>query len=286
MKTLRIIFISLGTLIILFLLGVFIFLKTFDVNRYLPQITQKIAQSIDRKVSIAHGDLKFDWGKGVILELNQVSVGDVGLSSHNFMTTQKADISIGSFISGKFTLTDIGIELNILKTVLDKLSFIPGLSGMVQGSLSSQVSQRLNSDTTKLDKAWGKFILKDQNIILEDVYVESSLFEAELSGLVGFDSTIQLDVKIHLAADLSADLVKSVAPLEGLLDEQKRLLIPGKVSGKGAKIGFQPQIDYITKKILNSQSAGQIGKQLEKVLEKNPKIKKIVSDVLDNILGQ
>ena len=182
---------------------------------------------------------------------------------------------------GEFNLSDAKIEkLNILKTILDKLNFIPGLGIYLEGSLPSNVKDKLDTDTTILDKAQTKIKVENKIISVDGGQVESKIFSIAAQGSINFDLATNINVKTYLASDLSAALVKSAKPLQGLLDEQNRLYIPGEVVGKYPSIMYRPQVDYITKKVVTSEGTQQIGQQLQKVLDKNPQVQNILNAVL------
>ena len=459
----RTILLSLSVLFVLIFAGLIIFLKTFDVNQYLPQITQHIGQAIHRRVSIAHAGLGFHFVKGLSLDLKTLTIGDDPyFSRQNFLTvdsvhlgldlkvllfkreihvmdvtvrapkifiirsqdgqmnvqtmlpssatlasdssrvvapslasaparalpalsvksifidharisfedqnpqlpvhmviqdieakvndfslTEPFDLTatsagfefkahlqelltapqydfqlhlkgvkledlldesawpvmlkgqmIGQFLGsgqsfepqamlnnlkgeGVLALADARIEkLNILKTILSKLNIIPGLTDLMEGALSSSIKDKLGSDTTVLDKAQTKFRVENKIISIDDVQVESKIFSLTAQGNLGFDLTANIDVKTYLAPDLSDGLIHLVKPLKGLLDDQKRLYIPGRVSGQGASMGYQPDVVYITKKVALNEGVEQINRQLEKILNKNPAVKNILNTVL------
>lgn len=183
---------------------------------------------------------------------------------------------------GELSLIHARIEnLNILKSILSKLDFIPGLSSQIEGALSSGIKDKLGSDTTILNKAQTKISIEDKTLVVDDAQLESNIFSLTARGTVGFDLTTKIDVRTYLAADLSKELTSFVKPLRGLLDDQGRLYIPGRITGHGTAIGYQPDVDYISKKVIVEEGAQQINKQLEKVLNKNP----VVKDILNAVLG-
>ena len=57
MKILKIMFLAIFILIILAAAGAFIFIKTFDINRYKPQIVAQAASALNRKVDFESAGL-------------------------------------------------------------------------------------------------------------------------------------------------------------------------------------------------------------------------------------
>jgi uncharacterized protein involved in outer membrane biogenesis len=184
---------------------------------------------------------------------------------------------------GNTSLNNGKIEkLNILKTILGKLDFIPGLGGILQNaietSLPSNIKSELDTDTTELTKAEGKIKVENKTINLEDAQLESKLFSINAQGTVDFDLNTNINVKTYLASDLSGALTQKAKPLQSLLDEQNRLYLPGSVSGKApSSIAYHLQTDYVTKKVTVFEGS----QQLQKVFSKNPQI----GNILNTLLG-
>ena len=116
--------------------------------------------------------------------------------------------------------------------------------------------------------------------------VQSPLFEAGIKGTAGFDGTVRMDVSFYAAKDVSQEITRSITPLQGILDQDGRLYIPGKLTGQAPKIRYIPDAGYLAKKIVTSEGIKQIGNQLEKVLDKNPQVKEILNNVLNGIFNK
>ncbi|HRZ39574.1 MAG TPA: AsmA family protein, partial [Candidatus Omnitrophota bacterium] len=76
MKIVKIVFIVLLVIVLLGALGAFIFVKTFDLNRYKDQIVRQMSAQIGREVAVGHLDLSFSFTKGVALLVKDLSVKD------------------------------------------------------------------------------------------------------------------------------------------------------------------------------------------------------------------
>ncbi|GEM_PF-5170633 len=72
----RKILIGIGSLIVVGLISIIVFVQTVDVNKYLPQLTQQLGHSIGRKVNIQQADLYFSLTQGVSVDVHGISVGD------------------------------------------------------------------------------------------------------------------------------------------------------------------------------------------------------------------
>jgi len=201
-------------------------------------------------------------------------VSDLAISGSSFEPEAMMNNLKGS---GSFNLADARIEnFNILDIIVKKLSFIPGLGDQITAQLSPSVKEKLNTNTTLIDKAGAKVDIAHKTVTISNGQMDSKLFSVNAAGTLGFDLSANIDVKTSLAADISADLVKSSAALTGLLDEQKRITVPGKVSGQGSSIKYVPEVSDLAKKAAMAEGASQLGK----VLDKNPEVKNILSSIL------
>ncbi len=76
MKAVKIIFAILLGLIVVIGLGLFIFVKTFNLNKHLPQITAELSKSLGRTVNISKADLNLSFSRGIYLQLSDLSIAD------------------------------------------------------------------------------------------------------------------------------------------------------------------------------------------------------------------
>ncbi len=94
MKILKIALITIVCVLAIGLVGLFIFIKTFDVNRYLPQLTDSASKALGRPVKIQNGDVRLSW-QGVSVGISGVSVADEAeFSQKPLLELSKADLAL------------------------------------------------------------------------------------------------------------------------------------------------------------------------------------------------
>ncbi|MBF0593815.1 MAG: AsmA family protein [Candidatus Omnitrophica bacterium] len=76
MKIFKIVIIGVVVLFFISVAGVWIFLSTLDVNRYIPDVAKVVFQSTGRDLKVGHAGLTLSLTKGVALELKDVSLSD------------------------------------------------------------------------------------------------------------------------------------------------------------------------------------------------------------------
>jgi len=98
MKQLKLIVIIFLSLVVILFLGVFIFLKTLDINRFKGQIAQQISKWIDREVSIKNISFKSSINKGVSLGISGLAISDhPDFSSEAIFYVDSAHLNIDVF---------------------------------------------------------------------------------------------------------------------------------------------------------------------------------------------
>lgn len=109
MKVFKIIFLILLITVAVLGIAVFVFLKTFDINKYKPQILEQIAKAIGRSADIQSLSLQFSAGQGVSLNIKGLSIADSPeFSKENFLTVE--DVSLGIDIYSYLSTKKINIS--------------------------------------------------------------------------------------------------------------------------------------------------------------------------------
>ncbi len=95
MKVLKFIFISLLAIILLACVGLFVFVKTFDINRHKSRIESEISTSIGRQVTFDRIDWSFSLNKGFFLKVTDISIkGSLQAASKDLLSIAQAQIQV------------------------------------------------------------------------------------------------------------------------------------------------------------------------------------------------
>jgi hypothetical protein len=158
-------------------------------------------------------------------------------------------------------------DLNVLKTVLDSLSVIPGLGASLEAGLPEAYKQKLaQKDTSFNDIKVPVTIVSGKVVISETTISSEGMFTFQAKGDAGFDGSYSLEGTFLLPADLSRAMAGSVAQMQYLMNPEGMIFIPLKVSGKaGARMQFTVDAAYITRKLLENQAQQQIMKGLNRI---------------------
>ena len=131
MKVLKIIlFLFLG-LMVVSTAGLYIFLRTFDVNKFLPQISQQATRAIGRDLHIGRAQLGFSLLNGIGLQINDVVLADdPKFADKPFLSVDRIDVglNIGALILER------KIQLGQLVIVSPKVVIIRSKEGLVNAA--------------------------------------------------------------------------------------------------------------------------------------------------------
>ncbi|MFA5069332.1 MAG: AsmA family protein [Candidatus Omnitrophota bacterium] len=126
------------------------------------------------------------------------------------------------------------IDFNVLKTVLDKMSFLPNMYAQISDNLPERYKTRLQDKDTQIDKAFAKLAVSNGLILLDPVLMEAEEFA--FSGIIrsGFDQKYSLEGKIVIPNELSSAMIQSAPLTQYLLNQDGNISIPVYVTGQGA----------------------------------------------------
>jgi hypothetical protein len=159
-------------------------------------------------------------------------------------------------------------DLNILKSVLDKITFIPGLSDMLINSLGNdKYSQELKSPDTQINRVGLTIKVEQGAANIDPLTIEADMFNFNGKAVAGFDQSYDVDGNITIAQDLSAQMAKGVKEMSYLFDDKNCIAIPVDVKGKGSE---KPEIKVseTTTKLLKNAAINKGAEMLGNMLNK------------------
>jgi hypothetical protein len=157
-------------------------------------------------------------------------------------------------------------DLNVLRAILDKISVIPGLSENIEAGLPAEYQKKLSRKDTTFSDIKLPVTIQNGRIIITDMSVASEEFMFKGRAESGFDAAYSLEGSFLIAPELSRVMVAGVGQLQYLLNEEKQIYIPLKISGNAANISFIVDANYIGKRLVENQAKQQIFKALDKAL--------------------
>ncbi|MDD4941894.1 MAG: AsmA family protein [Candidatus Omnitrophica bacterium] len=196
------------------------------------------------------------------------------------------------------------VDLNILRAVLDRISIIPGLSGAVEAGLPQELKKKLTQkDTAFLDMKL-PVVVENGRVLIRNTAIASDEFIFKGQAQAGFDKSYSLEGDFLITEGFSGAMAAAVPQLQYLLNDEKQIYIPLKVSGTASQIRFSVDLDYIGKRLLENQAKQQVFKALDKALGGSPQpgtgdaagqeagqdsasaVKEAVGSIIGNIFGK
>jgi len=258
----------------------------------------------------------------------QVSAEDVSLA--DLIAQDKSPVKVAGTASSQFALNGEGFspsninsnlsgqaeirvlkpmlkDINVLRTVLDKISVIPGLSEKIEAGLPERFKKKMAQKNTVFSDIKLPLTIANGRLMMKDAILEADEFIFKGQGEAGFDGTITLEGAFLIPQDLSQAMVAAQDKLQYLLNADSQIYIPLKVSGNAAGLKFNVDPAYIAQKLLTEQGKEQIFKLIDKALgtkkdsgqpqeqnaqgeegvqDREPTAKEKVSDILQDILGK
>ncbi len=246
MKTLKIVLISVLGIILALIIGLVIFLKTVDVNHFLPPITAQAAKATGRDVRIGKAGLQLSFLKGVILELRDVSMSDdAKFSDKPFVTLDRValGVDLGMILRGQIAVSDVTVESPRIVVVRNKDGQINastiGAATQAPPSPAAQ-SQSVAQPKPGAAPVLPAFLVKSIHVTNGAVSFVDQSFSPSL--------TVELDKIDILVKDLSLASPFDVAVKASVFSTQEDIALNGQVTldlaSSGARIkGLKTELD-------------------------------------------
>lgn len=206
-----------------------------------------------------------------ILDQSQALVKVAGLLEANLKTKgQGADMKsiVGD---GSFDVKDGKLkDLNVLKAVLDKISFIPNFSSSIVANLSESYQAKLNSPDTAINKVSGTFTLTGGNIGIDPVNVESDEFVFSGKAQMNLEQSYMIDGAFKITTQLSAIMRQALEEVTYLYDANNNISLPVHMSGQGSQkpvIAVKQSALDLGKNAARNEGKKQLGQILDKALK-------------------
>ena len=172
-------------------------------------------------------------------------------------------------LSGNADIAVIKVKLkdfNVLRTVLDKISLLPGLAEKIEAGLPDKYKQKLAQKDTVLSDIKLPVIIENGQLVARDLSLGSEEFLFQGSGKAGFSGAYSLEGSFLIPQELSASMVGQVSQLQYLLNEKQQIFIPLKISGKAPALKLDVDSKYIAEKLMQNQVKQQLFRALEKAV--------------------
>ena len=121
-KFLKIFFVFVLVIIVIAATVVFIFLKTFDLDKFKDRLLAQASHALKTKAAMETIDFKFSWSKGVVLKVSGISIDDLpGFSDGKIFSLKEANLQLDLkrlILNRQIIVTQIileGLEVNLVR---------------------------------------------------------------------------------------------------------------------------------------------------------------------------
>ena len=150
MKILKNIFLFFFIVICLAGLGIFIFLKTLDVNKFKPQIAEELKKVLGREVELGDIGLQLTMKQGIALEIKYLQIAeDPQFDKESFVRIKaiKCDVDLQAYLKTKVVnVTNVSIESPQINLIRDE-SGVFNYQGIIDHLAASQVPPKTPAHT-------------------------------------------------------------------------------------------------------------------------------------------
>lgn len=165
--------------------------------------------------------------------------------------------------SGRLRLAEPVIaNLNVLRTVFEKLSIIPGLVQMLEARLPADYQEKLAARDTVLAPIEIALRLRDGWLEFDDAALRTDTFQLSGPGRVGVDGTLQMQTTLRIEPQLSAAIVRSVQELDALANAQGELELPVAIQGRLPRVAVLPDVQGIASRLAVRTAVGLLERAL------------------------
>lgn len=160
-----------------------------------------------------------------------------GSASLEFATNGKmnAPTILGSEITGSGTLSikEGAIHhLNLTDALLSQLDIIPGFTLAPSKTFKNKYPFLFASKHTEFDRLAVTFALKNQQIALTNVRIETEEVVAHSEGSLDFDGNIDATGSLIVSPEVTRQIIRDVSEIRHLTDASDSLVVPFYVSGQ------------------------------------------------------
>ncbi len=192
---------------------------------------------------------------------------DLAIGGQNLANPDKFLNSLSG--SGQFAVDGGKVEnFNLLKTVLGRIEFIPGLATLVEANIPQQYRGEYQSNETVFEKISSTFKITDGVADLPDFVVLANLFEADMQIKADTKLNGKVSGQIKLPLDLSEYLVSQAKELAYLKNSDGKIVLPlTSFEGPLTSLKIVPDMKALGKAALEGEGRNQINKLINKALK-------------------
>lgn len=157
------------------------------------------------------------------------------------------------------------LDINIMKVVLDKISFIPNLSQKIYDKLSQENRQRLSKTDTDIKQASVSTEVRGREVLINDAVIDADGFIVQAKGKVSLAQQLSLRSVFSIPKVVAVDMVGAVEELRALQAPQGHIVIPMQdYNGPLKNFRTLPDVGQVAAEVLKERGKMELQKLLRK----------------------
>ncbi|MFH1753628.1 MAG: AsmA family protein [Candidatus Omnitrophota bacterium] len=156
------------------------------------------------------------------------------------------------------------LDTNIMREVLQKITFIPGLAAIVEEKLPASVKAKLREDYTLLQPIEKNFSIQNGTIALDGLTIETDLFSLNADAKATLAGEINGRGIIRFNKMVSEAMVNGFSQLSSLQDPEKMVSFPVVFGISKNATSFMPDLQFIAQKLAAEKGKELLGDLLKK----------------------
>ncbi len=170
---------------------------------------------------------------------------------------------------------------NFLKTTLGNIPMLPNLLQVVYADLPAETREDIDKGTTVIESANLTARMEGKAVTVREANMTSRDLAVSARGVVTMLDSVNMNADVVMSKELSAVLTRKASDLTALSNDEGKIYIPIMISGPILKPQIQPDIEYLSKKLL----MGRGKKELLSVIEKNPEVQGVLNSLFGGSRG-
>lgn len=154
-------------------------------------------------------------------------------------------------------------NFNLLRTVFERCSVIPGLVEKLEARLPPDYRAKLSARDTLLLPIEVSARLEDGRLRFQQASVRTDAFGVLASGEIGLEGAVNLRCTLQIEPVFSEALIKSVKELRALTNSKGEIEIPVLLHGALSQLAVAPDLNYIASKVVMTKAADWLGEALQ-----------------------
>ncbi|MDG2308234.1 MAG: AsmA-like C-terminal region-containing protein [Candidatus Binatia bacterium] len=161
---------------------------------------------------------------------------------------------------GSVVVTDgVLVGVNLAELVLESLTGISGLTGLLSDDLRTKYADLFSADDTTFERMSASVLIEDGRARTDDAIVAARDYTLRGEGSVAFDGELDFTTTLVASEELTGDVIRSVREARYITNDEQRVAVRARIVGVLPDVSVKPDAEFVAKAL----TKGAIGAGLE-----------------------